>query len=425
MGDYEPVDLSALCNVGVEVLGEGAEDVGGEQSLRGLPFLIGGAGKQFIALSESDAAVTIPIGRSARRVIVAHSLLETEIPAGGPVGIPVADYVFRLADGREVTVPVRERFEIAAVPPPPPTSLPRATRLARSRAAPGEPYQAVTDGKHLVLPRKSGEWDEAGRRQTEVVKAMAGSYYLWAWESPEPSSVVESLTITPRGPRFIVAGVTLGHLDEHPFARQGRRPARIVLTDPAEASEPPDLDVEVDRGDATYVYALPEATPDGFLDDYYKGWGEEQNEKSSPSYVEVSAVPSATVTVKQGDRKLGSVNWGDVEAKGSAEDAGVRLELVDPGKNWVNVTVLDDDTGKPVPCRVHFRSMDGVPYQPHGYHDHVNSNLGTWHNDVGGDLRLGQITYAYIDGPARGGFLAERSSPRWPGVLSTTLSARR
>ena len=402
MADYEPVDLSALCNVGVEVLGEGAEAVVGEQSLRGLPFQIGGAGKQFIALSESDAAVTIPIGRSARRVIVAHSLLETEIPVGGPVGIPVADYVFRLANGHEVTVPVRERFEIAAVPPPPPTSLPRATRLARSRAAPGEPYQAVTDGKHLLLPRKSGEWDEAGRRQTEVVKSMAGSYYLWAWESPEPSSVVESLTITPRGPRFIVAGVTLGHLDEHPFARQGRRPARIVLTDPADADEPSDLDVEVDRGDATYVYALPEATPDGFLDDYYKGWGEEQNEKSSPSYVEVSAVSSATVTVKQGDRELGSVNWGEVEAKGSAADAGVRLELIDPGKNWVNVTVLDDDTGKPVPCRVHFRSLDGVPYQPHGYHDHVNSNLGTWHNDVGGDLRLGQITYAYIDGTCQG-----------------------
>jgi len=68
----------------------------------------------------------------------------------------------------------------------------------------------------------------------------------------------------------------------------------------------------------------------------------------------------------------------------------------------VHVTVVDDATGKPVPCRVHFRSPEGIPYQPHGHHDHVNSNLNTWHVDVGGDLRLGQITYAYIDGTCQG-----------------------
>ncbi len=80
----------------------------------------------------------------------------------------------------------------------------------------------------------------------------------------------------------------------------------------------------------------------------------------------------------------------------------MRVELVEPGKNWVHVKVLDDDTGVPVPCRVHFRSPDGVPYQPHGHHNHVNSNLDTWHIDVGGDVRLGQITYAYIDGACQG-----------------------
>ena len=68
----------------------------------------------------------------------------------------------------------------------------------------------------------------------------------------------------------------------------------------------------------------------------------------------------------------------------------------------MHVTVVDDETGQPVPCRVHFRSPEGVPYQPYGHHDHVNSDLGTWHIDVGGDLRLGRITYAYIDGTCQG-----------------------
>ena len=68
----------------------------------------------------------------------------------------------------------------------------------------------------------------------------------------------------------------------------------------------------------------------------------------------------------------------------------------------MNVTVLDDDTGRPVPCRAHFRSPEGIPYQPYGHHNQVNSNLDTWHVDIGGDLRLGQITYAYIDGKCQG-----------------------
>ena len=68
----------------------------------------------------------------------------------------------------------------------------------------------------------------------------------------------------------------------------------------------------------------------------------------------------------------------------------------------MKVTVVDDDTGRPVPCRVHFRSPDGIPYQPHGHHNQVNSNLDTWHIDIGGDVRMGQITYAYIDGRCEG-----------------------
>ena len=206
----------------------------------------------------------------------------------------------------------------------------------------------------------------------------------------------------PSGPRFIVAAITLGHLDEHPFSRQGRRTARIVLADPGGSQDLVDLEVEVDRGVATYVHPLPEGTDQEFVDGTYKGWGQERNSRSSPSYVEVSAVPSATLKVKQGDQEVGSVRWGEVEQKGSVETPQMRFELIDRGKNWVHVTILDDDTGKPVPCRVHFRSPEGVPFQPYGHHNQVFDNIDTWHLDVGGDVRLGHITYAYIDGTCQG-----------------------
>jgi hypothetical protein len=117
--------------------------------------------------------------------------------------------------------------------------------------------------------------------------------------------------------------------------------------------------------------------------------------------VDIAANPSATLTVVADDEPLGSVRWGDLQ-QGPVETDRVRVEIVEDGRNWVETVVVDDATGEPVPCRVHFRSVRGVPYQPHGHHAHVNSNNDTWHVDVGGDLRLGQISYAYIDGRCQG-----------------------
>ena len=78
MPSYEPVDLSAVCNAGVEVLGkEPGEPPLGRASLRGLPFLIGpeqpDVERCFLLPS---APVSVAVGRVAPRVIIAHRLLE-------------------------------------------------------------------------------------------------------------------------------------------------------------------------------------------------------------------------------------------------------------------------------------------------------------------------------------------------------------
>lgn len=260
----------------------------------------------------------------------------------------------------------------------------------------------MTSNRWVPQPRYEGRWDQAGYRQTEVMRDGPTWYYLWAWENPKPGLAIRSVEIVPMGHPFIIAGVTLGHLEEHPFVRQERRPVRVALKRAEDAAKPFDLDVQVDRGVATYIHTLPKAAHQRFLGDPFKGWGEAQNTESSPAYVEIAAIPSATVEVKRGGRTLGKVNWGKLEEKGTAATPRVSMELLDRGKNWVHVTVLDEDTGKPVPCRVHFRTPEGVPYQPHGYHNQVNSNLTAWNVDIGGDVRLGQITYAYIDGKCQG-----------------------
>ena len=152
------------------------------------------------------------------------------------------------------------------------------------------------------------------------------------------------------------------------------------------------LDIEVDRGVATYPQPLPG-------EDDRAGWGAAEG---TSAYASIAALPSATVAVRRGEDELGRVCWGDVERDGRADAGQVVLELAEGGRNWVHVSVVDDATGRPVPCRVHFRSAAGIPYQPHGHHNHVTQNLGSWHYDVGGDVRLGQRSYAYIDGTCQG-----------------------
>jgi hypothetical protein len=155
-------------------------------------------------------------------VIVAHRLLASGISAGGPVGEPIADYVFTYQSGDEVRVTIRDRFEITEIP-----------------TAWGQlPFRAVPDQSDSLPPRDAGRFDEAGQRQTEVNQAEARGYYLWAWQNPRPEQPLATLTVIPAEPRFLIAGVTVGHSKEYPFVRSGARPLKITITDPAAAAGP-------------------------------------------------------------------------------------------------------------------------------------------------------------------------------------------
>ena len=381
--DYEPIDISAATNAdNVKIAGR--MPVTGERSLRGLPFLIG---ERCVLLAAGEDAVTIPIGKAAKHVIFAHTLLESKLREGDWLGRAIATYTFRYADGSEEKVDIRERFEIGIIPCP-------WGNLA---------FLAHPDRHNTLMDRHQGRWSDSGRRHTEANYAFPEFYYLYAFENPKPEVVIQSVTVTPKHLRFALAGITLGHLEEYPFHRQAKREVRIVLSQAEDAEKPFAVEVEVDRGVATYPYALPQASSDEYMEDAQKGWGEEQNPQSSPAYVEIAGADSATVTVKNDGETLGQVNWGDLQQAGSADPSPrVHLEVVDSGRNWVHTTVLDADTGKQLPCRIHFRSPHGIPYQPHGHHNHVYGNQGTWHNDIGGDVRMGQISYAYIDGKCQG-----------------------
>ena len=346
----------------------------GRVDLRGLPFLIGpeppSAERCFLLPGAPVSVADRPAGAAGdRRAPAARA---------GRAGRPR-----RRAGRRGVRVPPGRR---------------RGRHRARSgsgsrsrwcrRLWGRQPFLAVTDTSDYNLPRFEGSWGEAGDAPDGARQGRPAGYYLWCWENPHPERAVERIEFIPRGPRFIVAGVTTSDLDEHPFVRAPARPVRLVPKDGRGGV----LDVDVDRGVATYPQPLPG-------EDDRAGWGATEG---TSAYTSIAALPSATVAVRRGGDELGRVRWGDVERDGRADAGQVSLELAESGRNWVHVSVVDDATGRPVPCRVHFRSAAGIPYQPHGHHNHVTQNLDSWHYDVGGDVRLGQRSYAYIDGTCQG-----------------------
>ena len=116
------------------------------------------------------------------------------------------------------------------------------------------------DTNDQLLPRTEGPWDMAGRRQTEVDGGRAQHFVLWAWPNPHPDKGVEKIAIEAAGPAFVIGGITLSDLDEEPICREGTREVIITLPQEEDAHESTALEVEVDRGVATYPYPLPGGT---------------------------------------------------------------------------------------------------------------------------------------------------------------------
>ena len=402
MSDYDPLDITPWANVGPELFDRGVKFVDeswhppskgyplGEQTFRGLPFRIGKAGvPNCLVCFGPDGyqqPVEIAINQSPKWLVIAHRLLETRLYTGEAVGKQIATYRFHYADGREVECPIRERLEISVAPP-------RWGQL---------PLKSEADQKESFAGRESGPWNFLGWRLTEIGLSWPRWFVLWAWKNPHPEAPLVAMRIDPGERPFFIAAITASYLDEDPIGRFPKKTITIQLKDPPLNGNWNACSVDVDRGQVGYTYLLPQKTVDEYLQDPMPGFGQLNDPAGSTVYTQVVAQPSATLQVKQANKVVAQVNWQELLHQGVLETDKSRIEIVDQELSWVHVKVIDEVSGKLIPCRVHFRSSKGIPYAPHGHHDHLLSDQGTVNIDVGGDVRLGNSTYAYIDGTCQG-----------------------
>ncbi|HEU5087384.1 MAG TPA: hypothetical protein VFT99_08055, partial [Roseiflexaceae bacterium] len=93
MLDYEPLDLSSVCNADFSLYEGRRQLTAGHHLLRGLPFQIGHesfpGGACLIDLKQCSQ-VAVPLNKAARTLVFAHALLDTHLLQNGPVGSVVA-----------------------------------------------------------------------------------------------------------------------------------------------------------------------------------------------------------------------------------------------------------------------------------------------------------------------------------------------
>jgi len=374
--DYEAIDLAPFVNARDDLELPDVEVWRGRAALHGLPFLFAERGGDSMLLRvEPGKALAVPLESGVapvRTVTFAHRTRDNMPPSFAPVGRENAAYVFAFSDGETLRVPVREGFEIAV--------------------GPGEwgarPSLAVPDRSDSLPEREHGCFGDTGERQTEVVEAgewgavgYGWRYFLWSWVNPRLEHDLVRIEVEGREAVVEIGGVCLGFADEHPLEPE---PARVVVADtPADyQGDGSDLALEVDRGTAGYTTALVRQPEAG---DPFSVWGDAGDAEVAGVYARVSSVDSGTVRLLADGEQVAQAPWSGLRTNGLTGVGGLRVTEL--GRNWVRTTIVDDATGEPVPCRVQFSSLDGVPYQPHGHHQHVNSDLPSWHVNVGADVR--------------------------------------
>jgi len=398
--DYRPLNLDALYNCPTELLEDAQEVRLGERTLHGLPFRFAhpDAASTLLLLEQGQPATSLALNSKLRWLIFAHAVLEPHLYDGAPVGMPCAQYSLHYADGSRLDRPLRQRFEIGPTP-----------RKWQGRAIPLDwgqtPFLALNDAQHQLMDRCCGRYDAAGARLVEVDDPQARvpyvlpyRFYLWALENPQPEKTVACLHMQASGCSVIVAAVTLSTLPEDPF---GREVSREVLLQLQQGTVDETVEIKVDRGFASYTHRLAA----GSLEKdccFPKGWGAAHG-RINQGYARIAAVPSATLSLYVKGELLGQCRWQQLLQQGEVALGGqARLRLPAADRVWVRTRFIDADSGEQLPCRVHFRTLDGIPLAPYGHPPHIHSDGNTWNLDIGGDVRLGRQTYAYVNGCCEG-----------------------
>ncbi len=360
----------------------------GEVNARGIPFEMGKLSARAHALvlappakkGASGPPAIVPVKAKGHYVCIAHCCAGRDGDNLAPsVGDELARYTLLYADGTFHARVIRRRFEISPLVVP----WGRGSFVAETMAS--------------MIPLKPGSPAAWGYAQTGLGNNGLPGIWIFAMPNPKPETPIKAVrleSLTEDG--IALFAMTLAHFPEHPLRHESRNTFEISLPPKAKVA-PAALKVDMDMGHVTRVYPKEGLEPKKWLKDPLSGLGQERP-KPGPQrdyLVEATGSPAASFFVKAGEKDF-EVSYGEALSKGRARGkGGVRVELCHPHRTWVRVKVVDAETNKPVPTRARFLGPRGEYLPPYGHPADVNTN---WFEDEGGNIVLGNATFAYLPG---------------------------
>ena len=236
----------------------------------------------------------------------------------------------------------------------------------------------------------TGGW---GGSQTRVSAADRGDWinWLWAWENPHPGKEIKGLRFEPKNlTTIVISGLSAGRVSSNPLRWESRQKA--IFNIPGEGTLEPQLDgdgllsqVQLDLGQI--ISALPRAQ-------YPKeNWaGSYNNQLPELSYseviVEYTAHPEARFHLTDGT---------SVEVSGVHDPSGGQvIKFITPALQKVKLRVLEKDSRKPVPVKLHIHGESGEYLPPVDRHRIPNN---AWFEDYSVDfIHAGRHLCTYIAG---------------------------
>ena len=325
--------------------------------------------------AELPDTVRVPVGASARQLLVCHFLdavPTSELRPDEPddSGAVVAEYVLHYADGSRHVLPIRSRFEISPC----------------RRAWGMQAFAAVEQDTFHTSPVVGADRDGL----IGIVSAARGgpTYLLTALANPNPEAEIANIEFRATGPRAVtVAALTLCSLKNNPFKRSPLIHIKAGIARPIEA--------EIDLGEVVKTHPFRGGLPDDWLDRPEIGAGELLQDPPA-TLIDAVAAPDARLTIRH-DGGESAIAWAELIEKGEAatDDGAINLRALKDRDTWVHVRVIDKSTGQESPARVSFYDPRGQYLHPYGHQRDININ---WCEDIGGNFKLGDTSFAYVDG---------------------------
>ena len=352
----------------------------------GIPFNIGRA------LLLKDASVSVKLEEvRAPWLVFAHTSDARELDKDergfprsktgtGRLGEHAANYVVIYGDGTEEVIPIRRRFELAAF---------QGRWGERS-------FEAVAHRKprcfRLHHEQQHFSW---GRTQTRVDSGDGGPWLNWlfAWENPHPRKPIVGLRLEPIGGVVLLSAVSAGKASSHPLRWETRQKAILLLPkgeqfDPTFGEAGELHQIQLDMGQVISASQRP-LYPNEEWSRTYNNRLPEVSEREL--LVEYTAHPDACFHLPGGKT---------VPVKRLSPRRATRpLAYVPPATQRVTVRVLEKDSRKPVPVKLHLHGEAGEYLPPVDRHRIPNP---AWFEDYSVDFAHKGIHYcSYIPGETR------------------------